>query len=91
MDEIIDEIEEFYSNINACISLTPKAEYSYLPLIPRLRLLYANKTYSAKIRYPQRTLEANPWENGVRDVWEGEARRNGKKLVHSHFSPNIEC
>ena len=54
-----------------------KAQYSYLPLIPRLRLLYANKEYARKMRYPT-TLESEPWLEGVRDVWDGEMIKKWK-------------
>src|SRR5437762_6474678 len=52
--------------------------YSYLSLILRLRLLYANKTYAAKICYPE-TRYSRPWAAGVRDVWEGNAIREYKE------------
>jgi hypothetical protein len=68
---------EFYSDIFEMSKLQPKAQYSYLPLIPRLRLLYANKDYAGKLRYPS-TLEAEPWLDGVRDVWDGEMMRKWK-------------
>src|SRR5579859_7423746 len=34
---------EFYENLTTLKDLEPRATYCYLPLIPRLRLLYANK------------------------------------------------
>jgi len=54
----------------------PRAYFRYLPIIPRLRLLYANKDCSKRMRYPK-DLRASPWEegDGVRDVWEGEELR----------------
>src|SRR5579859_5711923 len=77
-DEATDNVEEFYGDIYAMSSLTSKAHYSYLPLIPRLRLLYANKMYAAKMCYPE-TLYSRPWADGVRDVWEGNAMREYKE------------
>ena len=68
-DEATENIEEFYGDICMMSSLTPKAHYLYLPLIPHLRLLYANKTYATKMRY-QETLYSRPCAAGVRDVWE---------------------
>jgi hypothetical protein len=57
--------------------LKPKAMYAYLPLIPRLKLLFANKGWAEKMRYGAR-LATKPWINGdgtegtgIRDVWEG--------------------
>lgn len=44
--------QEFYSDIYQISKLQSKAQYSYLPFIPRLRLLYANKDYAHKMRYP---------------------------------------
>ena len=60
----------------ADLELKPRAVYRYLPLIPRLKLLYANKDYSKRMRYPN-NLCASPWEegDGVRDIWEGEEVR----------------
>ena len=54
----------------------PRALFRYLPIIPRLKLLYANKDYSRRMRYPK-NLRSSSWEegDGVRDVWEGEALR----------------
>jgi len=78
-----DNVEEFYGDIYTMSALTPKAQYSYLPLIPRLRLLYANKTYAAKMRYPK-TLYSRPWAAGVRDVWEGNAMREYKESGTRH-------
>ena len=59
--------------------LTPCAVYSYLPLIPRLKLLYANREYARKMRYPS-TLIENPWEDGIRDIWEGDALKHWKEM-----------
>lgn len=60
-------------DMNDCI---PRAWFRYMPIIPRLRLLYANKDYSKRMRYPN-NLCASPWEegDGVRDIWEGEEVR----------------
>jgi len=52
--------------------LTPKAVYSYIPIIPRLKLLYSNPTYAKKMRYPSAELWNKPW-TGVRDLWDGDA------------------
>ena len=53
---------------------SPRALYRYLPIIPRLKLLYANKDYSQRMRYPKNLL-GTLWDegNGVRDAWEGAA------------------
>jgi len=72
--ETSNSAEEFYPNLTILNSLTPKATYTYIPIIPRLRLLYANKEYSKKMRY-RVELAATPWtdgRSGVRDVWDGE-------------------
>jgi hypothetical protein len=54
----------------------PRAVYRYLALIPRLKLLYANKDYSKRMRYPEELLADRGVNNGnftsVRDVWEGK-------------------
>ena len=63
-DQATNNAEEFYSDIYVMASLTPKVQYSYLPLIPCLRLLYANETYAAKMCYPE-TLYSHPWPDGV--------------------------
>jgi hypothetical protein len=69
--------------------LKAEATYSYLPIIPRLKLLYANPVWAQHMRYPTRLL-AEEWEQsnemdnpigGIRDVWEGgqmqDLRRRG--------------
>ena len=58
--------------------LQAKAHYAYLPLIPRLRLLYANKDYARKLRYPA-TTQDEPWPEGLRDVWDGEMMKRWKR------------
>lgn len=68
--ETSDNVEEFYTNSIILNSLTPKIIYSYIPIIPHLRLLYANKEYSKKMRYP-RELMITSWINELsrlRDV-----------------------
>jgi hypothetical protein len=62
--------DEYFPNAEAFATLKPRAVYSYLPIIPRLKLLYANPSYAAKMRYP-RSLEDDPWDDGIRDIWEG--------------------
>ena len=59
------------------MNLKSKAQYSYLPLIPRLKLLYANPDWAKKMRYGN-DLWKNPWLNedgsvgdGLRDIWDG--------------------
>jgi hypothetical protein len=54
---------------------TPSAIYSYLPLIPRLKLMYANRDYARKMQYPS-TLIEDPWAAGIRDIWEGEVMKH---------------
>ena len=73
--------------------LTPRAVYSYMPLTPRLKLLYANPEYAKKMRYPK-TLRDTQWEDGIRDIWEGRAMKhwmnkgyfNDERAVALHFS-----
>jgi hypothetical protein len=81
-DETTDDDEEFYPDLLFCKSLTPRATYSYIPIIPRLKLLYANRTYSKKMRYPKWGLTDEPWLDGlsgVRDVWEGKMMKQWKE------------
>ncbi len=61
--------EKSYAN------LKPRAVFSYIPVIPRLKLLYTNQEYARKMRYP-RTLIRNPWDMGIRDIWDGNAMRH---------------
>src|SRR5579859_5099801 len=92
---------DFFPNSDAYLHLTPRATYSYIPLIPRLKLLYANPESAVKMRYPTR-LSKTPWaenedgvcEEGIRDVWDGEKLQNLKqkgffndeRTVALHFS-----
>jgi hypothetical protein len=77
-------------------SLKAEATYSYIPIIPRLKLLYANLEWAKQMRYPTDLL-AKQWEqdeesdgtlDGIRDVWEGarmlELRRQGNKPIDVH-------
>jgi hypothetical protein len=67
--------DEFYMDSQELVGLRARSVYFYLPLIPRLRLLYANGDYSEKMRYPA-SLELEPWEEGVRDVWDGQIMKS---------------
>lgn len=80
--ETVDNAEELFPNIHFCQLLTPRAQYSYIPIIPRLKLLYANKSYSEKMRYPKRGVIDVPWHDGlsgIRDVWEGKMMKQWKE------------
>ena len=95
-DETTDDAEEFYANLHFCESLTPRATYSYIPIIPRLKLLYANKMYSEKMRYPKRGVVDVPWPDGlsgIRDVWEGKMMKQWKEAgtpcVRTYFDIGI--
>jgi hypothetical protein len=59
--------------------LKAEATYSYIPIIPRLKLLYASSEWARHMRYPTE-LFGKEWEwsdelnepvGGIRDVWEG--------------------
>ena len=73
--------------------LTPRTVYSYIPLIPPLKLLYANREYVKKMCYLAKLIET-PWEDGIRDVWEGEAIKHWRakgyfadeRTIALHFS-----
>ena len=85
--------DEWFPDVGSYAHLHPRALYSYIPLIPRLKLLYANPEYSLKMRYPS-TLTEKPWDDGIRDMWEGNAMRFWKRkgfftderTVALHFS-----
>ena len=87
-----DNEDEFFPDQHSFINRRPRATYSYLPLIPRLKLLYANAISAAKMRYP-RTLNEEPWD-GIRDIWDGGAMKGLKeagyfadeRTVALHFS-----
>jgi hypothetical protein len=61
-------------------SLKAEATYSYISIIPHLKLLYANPKWAKHMRCPTELL-AKEWEQsdeseepvqGIRDVWEGQ-------------------
>jgi hypothetical protein len=80
-------IERFHENLSPDIDkfpdtesyshLTPKAVYTYMPIIPRLKLLYAHPDSAAQMKYPQELSET--WD-GRRDVWDGNAMKYWKAL-----------
>ena len=83
------ELPDFYEKLEDIAHFTPRGTFNYIPLIPRLRLLYANKKCSRKMRYPKKLREP-PWANGlegVRDVWDGEMMRHwiaeGAHSIHT--------
>jgi len=69
---------EFYNDISETSKLEAKAYFSYLPLIPRLRLLFANKDYAHTLRYPT-TLENNPAPETLHDIWDAEMMKRWKR------------
>lgn len=87
-DGAFDEDLMLYPNFQSYANLKPRAVFTYIPIIPRLKLLYTNETYSMKMRYPttlfaeDATMEHNEeqptddekWE-GIRDVWEGDVMK----------------
>ena len=75
---------EFFANLAAYSKLQPRALYSYIPLTPRLKLLYANPISAAKMLYRTR-LEEESWDEGIRDVWEGA--RMTKLKAEGSLSP----
>jgi hypothetical protein len=62
---------DWFPDADSYSHLKPRALYMYMPIIPRLRLLYAIPDQAAKLRYPSKFRD-QPWEGGIRDVWEGE-------------------
>src|SRR5947207_13758623 len=88
-DGAFDEDLIFYPSFQSYANLKPRAVFTYMPIIPRLKLLYANETYSLKMRYPTTLFaedstmahndeepgaEDEKWE-GIRDIWEGEVMK----------------
>lgn len=62
---------DYFDNVESYSQFTPSAIYSYIPIIPRLKLLYANPAMSEKMRYPKKLAE-DGWEDGIRDIWDGD-------------------
>lgn len=73
-----DELDEYQGDLIIISSghpiLTSKVVYTYIPIIPRLKLLYSNPIYIKKMCYPRTELWSKSWE-GVRDIWDGIALR----------------
>jgi hypothetical protein len=68
---------EYFTSEEQFANMTPQASYTYLPIIPRLKLLYANPEWSQKMRYPRSMLN-EPSEDGIADVWEGKKMQDLK-------------
>ena len=77
LDSELESDDELFLDINSFLHLKSRAVYEYIPLIPRLRLLYAKSESAKKMRYPKTLLDV-PWSDGdgIRDVWDGRAMRN---------------
>lgn len=87
-DDVFDEDLIFYLNLQSYVNFKPRAMFIYMSIISHLKLLYANETYSAKMRYPTILLTENvtldhneemeiddeKWER-IRDIWEGEVMK----------------
>lgn len=56
-----DAGDDTFPDIQSFSQLTPRALYEYIPLVPRLRLLYANPVSALEMRYPTKLLNT-PWE-----------------------------
>jgi hypothetical protein len=72
-----------FPDVDSYSHLTPKAVDSYIPIIPRLKVLYAHPDSASKMRYPKGLLN-EPWD-GLRDVWDG----NG--MMHLRAAGTISC
>ena len=84
-----EELSDIFPDTQSYALLKPRAAFTYIPIIPRLRLLYASPTYSAKMRYPTVELTNKPWEDnpdGIRDIWEGNAMKHWKAQGTCHFA-----
>jgi len=68
---------EYFTSEQQFANMTAQASYTYLPIIPRLKLLYANPEWSQKMRYPRSMLN-EPSEDGIADVWEGKRMQDLK-------------
>lgn len=68
---------EYFTSEQQFASMTAQASYTYLPIIPRLKLLYANPEWSQKMQYPRSMLN-EPSEDGIADVWEGKRMQDLK-------------
>ena len=44
--------------------------FDYIPIVHRLRLQYADPLRAALLKEYRRSLEEQPWEDGVRDYWD---------------------
>ena len=55
--------------------MTAQASYSYLPIIPRLKLLYANREWAKNMRYPTELL-AKEWGSNGDGGDDGDAEPN---------------
>lgn len=90
-DGVVEDDPLFYPDFESYATLKARAAFTYIPIIPRLKLLYANQTWSEKMRYPltfnsEKPASANEeesesneekWER-VRDLWEGEKMKKLK-------------
>jgi len=74
VEDLSPDIETF-PDTRSYSNLMPRAVYTYIPIIPRLQLLYAHPDSAAQMKYPQELLER--WD-GRRDVWDGDAIRYWK-------------
>ena len=45
-----------FPDVESYSHLTPNAVYSYIPIIPRLKLLFAHPDYAKKMKYPKDLL-----------------------------------
>jgi hypothetical protein len=80
-------MDDFFANEEDLAFLTPRAVFEYIPLIPRLQLLYAHPIYAEKMRYPH-TLWDDPWDDGIRDLWEGQIMKDFKANGMNTFISN---
>ena len=62
-----------FLNVQSYSRLVPKAMFEYIPIIPRLKLLYANEKYAEKMRYPK-GLREDVWIEGIR-IWDGDVMK----------------
>src|SRR5208282_3395370 len=59
-DGVVEDDSLFYPDFELYTTLKARAVFIYIPIIPRLKLLYANQTWSGKMRYPSTLNSEDP-------------------------------
>jgi hypothetical protein len=74
-----DQSSDPFPDTQSYSHLRPRAVYQYMPISPRLQLLYANRNSALQMKYPEELANDMNWDGeSIRDIWDGDMMKHWK-------------